>query len=168
MNPIARIRGAGGAGGGVSHGGGGDQEVGLPPPTTSLPPPTSSLPPPTSAHPGAPHPRYRPTRNYLDHLPPLNLTLFESDLMRTEFERLAGRQPMDTLSMKRCAATNPINKYFKQIPQVRAADAAAGEDDRRAGVDRVRGEQHGAARAPEDQVPVQVVSSLKALVRVLA
>ena len=47
-------------------------------------------------------PRYRPTRNYLDHLPPLNLTLFESDLMRTEFERLAGRQPMDTLSMKRC------------------------------------------------------------------
>ena len=60
---------------------------------------------------------------------PLNLTLFESDLMRTEFERLAGRQPMDTLSMKRCAATNPMNKYFKQIPQVRAADAAAGEDD---------------------------------------
>jgi len=51
--------------------------------------------------------RYRPTRNYLDHLPPLNLTLFESDLMRTEFERLAGRQPMDTLSMKRYELPTP-------------------------------------------------------------
>merc|ERR1712098_490986 len=45
--------------------------------------------------------RYRPTRNYLEHLPSLNLTSFESELMKTEFERLAGRQPMDTLSMKR-------------------------------------------------------------------
>ena len=40
-------------------------------------------------------------RNYLDHLPPLNLSSFESDLMKTEFERLNSRQPMDTLSMKR-------------------------------------------------------------------
>ena len=46
-------------------------------------------------------------RNYLDHLPPLNLSSFESDLMKTEFERLAGRQPMDTLSMKRYELPTP-------------------------------------------------------------
>merc|ERR1719419_1933342 len=51
--------------------------------------------------------RYRPTRNYLDHLPPLNLSSFESDLMKTEFERLSGRQPMDTLSMKRYELPTP-------------------------------------------------------------
>ena len=45
--------------------------------------------------------RYRPTKNYLEHLPGLDLTSFETDLMRTEFERLSNRQAMDTLSMKR-------------------------------------------------------------------
>ena len=45
--------------------------------------------------------RYRPTKNYLDHLPSLNISSFETDLMKTEFERLNSRQPMDTLSMKR-------------------------------------------------------------------
>ena len=45
--------------------------------------------------------RYRPTKNYLEHLPALDLTSFETDLMRTEFERLSNRQAMDTLSMKR-------------------------------------------------------------------
>lgn len=51
--------------------------------------------------------RYRPTKNYLDHLPPLNLTSFETDLMRTEFERLSNRQAMDTLSMKRYELPTP-------------------------------------------------------------
>ena len=46
-------------------------------------------------------------RNYLDHLPSLNLSSFESDLMKTEFERLSGRQPMDTLSMKRYELPTP-------------------------------------------------------------
>ncbi|KAA0186217.1 hypothetical protein HAZT_HAZT002524 [Hyalella azteca] len=45
--------------------------------------------------------RYRPTKNYLEHLPPLNLSAFETEIMRNEFERLSVRQPMDTLSMKR-------------------------------------------------------------------
>ena len=44
--------------------------------------------------------RYRPTRNYLENvLPTLNLAIFETPLMKTEFERVASRQPMDTLSM---------------------------------------------------------------------
>ena len=51
--------------------------------------------------------RYRPTKNYLEHLPALNLTSFETDLMRTEFERLANRQAMDTLSMKRYELPTP-------------------------------------------------------------
>jgi len=51
--------------------------------------------------------RYRPTKNYLDHLPSLNLVAFETDLMKTEFERLSSRQPMDTLSMKRYELPTP-------------------------------------------------------------
>ncbi|XP_075251695.1 pre-mRNA-splicing factor SPF27-like [Convolutriloba macropyga] len=44
--------------------------------------------------------RYRPTKNYLDYLP-LELNLFETETMRVEFERIAARQPMEMLSMKR-------------------------------------------------------------------
>ena len=51
--------------------------------------------------------RYRPTKNYLDHLPPLNLNSFETDLMKTEFERLSNRQAMDILSMKRYELPTP-------------------------------------------------------------
>lgn len=45
--------------------------------------------------------RYRPTKNYLEHLPPLNTTAFETDMMRSEFDRIAHRLPMEPLSMKR-------------------------------------------------------------------
>ena len=51
--------------------------------------------------------RYRPTKNYLDHLPALNLSMYETDLMKAEFDRLASRQPMDTLSMKRYELPTP-------------------------------------------------------------
>ncbi|ODN05343.1 Pre-mRNA-splicing factor SPF27 [Orchesella cincta] len=45
--------------------------------------------------------RYRPTKNYLEHLPALELHKFETDVMKKEFERLAQRIPMEVLSMKR-------------------------------------------------------------------
>lgn len=46
--------------------------------------------------------RYRPTKNYLEHLPALNTgSAFETELMKNEFERLANRQPLEPLSMKR-------------------------------------------------------------------
>ncbi|CAH1399447.1 unnamed protein product [Nezara viridula] len=45
--------------------------------------------------------RYRPTKNYLEQLPPININAFETELMKNEFERLQQRLPMDTLSMKR-------------------------------------------------------------------
>jgi hypothetical protein len=79
-------------------------------------------------------------RNYLEHLPALNLSSFESDLMRAEFERLSNRQPMDTLSMKRSAA-NSIFTFGSNLicvhVQIRTAHAAPGKDDGRAGLDRV-------------------------------
>ncbi|KAG7190613.1 hypothetical protein KM043_006700 [Ampulex compressa] len=43
--------------------------------------------------------RYRPTKNYLEHLPPLNISAFESDVMKHEFEHM--HLPMEVLSMKR-------------------------------------------------------------------
>lgn len=45
--------------------------------------------------------RYRPTKNYLEHLPSLNTAAFETEIMKNEFERLQSRQPMEVLSMKR-------------------------------------------------------------------
>ncbi|NP_001280388.1 uncharacterized protein LOC100169098 [Acyrthosiphon pisum] len=45
--------------------------------------------------------RYRPSKNYLEHLPPLNVSAFETEMMRTEFDRLQQRLPMETMSMKR-------------------------------------------------------------------
>lgn len=45
--------------------------------------------------------RYRPTKNYLEHLPPLKLHEFETDILRAELERLQARTPMDMISMKR-------------------------------------------------------------------
>lgn len=45
--------------------------------------------------------RYRPTKNYLEYLPPLNMTAFETPLMLHEFERISNRVPMEPLSMKR-------------------------------------------------------------------
>lgn len=45
--------------------------------------------------------RYRPTKNYLEHLPPLNINAFETPVIKHEFERLQNRLPMEVLSMKR-------------------------------------------------------------------
>ncbi|CAG0915813.1 unnamed protein product [Notodromas monacha] len=45
--------------------------------------------------------QYRPTKNYLEHLPPLNLSAFETPIMKAEFERIANRLPFEKLSMKR-------------------------------------------------------------------
>lgn len=45
--------------------------------------------------------RYRPTKNYLEHLPPLNVLAFETDVIKHEYERMQNRLPMEVLSMKR-------------------------------------------------------------------
>jgi pre-mRNA-splicing factor SPF27 len=51
--------------------------------------------------------RYRPTKNYLEHLSALNLGSFETPLLRTEYDRVSSRQPMETLSMKRYELPTP-------------------------------------------------------------
>ncbi|XP_058813547.1 pre-mRNA-splicing factor SPF27 [Topomyia yanbarensis] len=45
--------------------------------------------------------RYRPTKNYLEHLPTSTTVGFETALMTAEFERIQSRLPMEPLSMKR-------------------------------------------------------------------
>lgn len=44
--------------------------------------------------------RYRPTKNYLEHLNPMSIT-FETSVLKHEFERMHNRLPMEVLSMKR-------------------------------------------------------------------
>ncbi|GIY23006.1 pre-mRNA-splicing factor SPF27 [Caerostris extrusa] len=51
--------------------------------------------------------RYRPTKNYLENLPSLNMHTFETDVIKVEFERLQARLPMDVLSMKRYELPQP-------------------------------------------------------------
>ncbi|XP_064610321.1 pre-mRNA-splicing factor SPF27-like [Liolophura sinensis] len=51
--------------------------------------------------------RYRPTKNYLEYLPPPNYNAFETDIMKAEFERLQARLPMEMLSMKRYELPQP-------------------------------------------------------------
>ncbi|XP_050317969.1 pre-mRNA-splicing factor SPF27 [Bactrocera neohumeralis] len=59
--------------------------------------------------------RYRPTKNYLDHLPPLNANAFETELMASEFERIQNRQPMETLSMKRYELPPPPSGKLSEV-----------------------------------------------------
>ncbi|KAK3104614.1 hypothetical protein FSP39_006206 [Pinctada imbricata] len=51
--------------------------------------------------------RYRPTKNYLEYLPPPNYNAFETEIMKTEFERMQARLPMDMMSMKRYELPQP-------------------------------------------------------------
>lgn len=59
--------------------------------------------------------RYRPTKNYLEHLPPLNITAFETTIMHNEFERLQNHQPMETLSMKRYELPPPPSGKLNEV-----------------------------------------------------
>jgi len=45
--------------------------------------------------------RYKPGKNYLDFLGPMNLHAFETELLKNEFERMEQRQPMEMISFKR-------------------------------------------------------------------
>ncbi|RDD45803.1 Pre-mRNA-splicing factor SPF27 [Trichoplax sp. H2] len=45
--------------------------------------------------------RFRPSKKYLENLPPPNDSAFVTPIMKKEFERIAANQPMDLLSMKR-------------------------------------------------------------------
>ncbi|KAH3874225.1 hypothetical protein DPMN_037467 [Dreissena polymorpha] len=51
--------------------------------------------------------RYRPTKNYLEYLPQAQYHHFETDIMKTEFERLQSRLPIEMMSMKRYELPQP-------------------------------------------------------------
>lgn len=59
--------------------------------------------------------RYRPTKNYLEHLPPINTATFETELMRNEFERIQNRLPMEPLSMKRYELPPPPPSKISEL-----------------------------------------------------
>uniref|UniRef100_A0A182JHP5 Pre-mRNA-splicing factor SPF27 n=1 Tax=Anopheles atroparvus TaxID=41427 RepID=A0A182JHP5_ANOAO len=59
--------------------------------------------------------RYRPTKNYLEHLPAVNTTAFETELMRAEFERIQNRLPMEPLSMKRYELPPPAAGKMNEV-----------------------------------------------------
>jgi len=44
---------------------------------------------------------YKNTKNYLVDFPLIDAGIYETEIMKNEFERLAARQPMELLSMKR-------------------------------------------------------------------
>ncbi|XP_062535875.1 pre-mRNA-splicing factor SPF27 [Armigeres subalbatus] len=60
--------------------------------------------------------RYRPTKNYLEHLPALNTAAFETELMTAEFERIQNRLPMEPLSMKRYELPPPPAGKMSEVP----------------------------------------------------
>lgn len=59
--------------------------------------------------------RYRPTKNYLEYLPTLNISAFETTLMTNEFERIQNRFPMEPLSMKRYELPPPPPGIYIQL-----------------------------------------------------
>ncbi|XP_075152149.1 BCAS2 pre-mRNA processing factor [Haematobia irritans] len=59
--------------------------------------------------------RYRPTKNYLEHLAPVSTTTFETKLMSQEFERIQNRVPMETLSMKRYELPPPSGSRLSEV-----------------------------------------------------
>lgn len=59
--------------------------------------------------------RYRPTKNYLEHLPTVNVNAFETDMMTTEFDRILNRLPMEPLSMKRYELPPPPPSKISEL-----------------------------------------------------
>lgn len=59
--------------------------------------------------------RYRPTKNYLEHLPTANLNAFETEMMNTEFDRIQNRLPMEPLSMKRYELPQPPPSKISEL-----------------------------------------------------
>lgn len=59
--------------------------------------------------------RYKPTKNYLDYLPPLNMSSFETDLMKSEFTRIESGARMETMSTKRYELPAPPANKLGEI-----------------------------------------------------
>lgn len=60
--------------------------------------------------------RYKPTKNYLEFLPPMNTSSFETDLMRSEFTRIESGARLETMSTKRYELPAPSTAKLGEIP----------------------------------------------------
>ncbi|XP_065842265.1 pre-mRNA-splicing factor SPF27-like [Oscarella lobularis] len=59
--------------------------------------------------------RYRPTKNYLDYLPPLTEDKFLSPVLEKEFERIGSNLPLEQLNMKRYELPPPSSAQRNDI-----------------------------------------------------
>ncbi|KAL7049960.1 hypothetical protein ACKWTF_003915 [Chironomus riparius] len=59
--------------------------------------------------------RYKPSKNYLESLPPLNTAAFETDLMKNEFQRLESGVRMETMNTKRYELPAPPTGKLGEI-----------------------------------------------------
>lgn len=59
--------------------------------------------------------RYKPSKNYLEFLPPLNTSSFETDLMKSEFVRIESGSHMESLSTKRYELPAPPSGKLGEI-----------------------------------------------------
>lgn len=59
--------------------------------------------------------RYKPSKNYLENLPPLNTAAFETELMKNEFQRLEGGLHMETMNTKRYELPAPPTGKLGEI-----------------------------------------------------
>lgn len=59
--------------------------------------------------------RYKPTKNYLEHLTPANTINFETELMRNEFQRIESGMRMETMNTKRYELPAPPAGKLSEI-----------------------------------------------------
>jgi pre-mRNA-splicing factor SPF27 len=59
--------------------------------------------------------RYKPTKNYLEYLPPLSTSSFETDLMKLEFQRIETGARIETMSTKRYELPAPPSGKLGEI-----------------------------------------------------
>lgn len=59
--------------------------------------------------------RYKPSKNYLESLPPLNTAAFETELMKNEFQRLESGVRMETMNTKRYELPAPPTGKLGEI-----------------------------------------------------
>ena len=59
--------------------------------------------------------RYKPSKNYLEHLPPLNTQVFETELMKSEYQRIESGLRMETMNTKRYELPGPPSGKLAEI-----------------------------------------------------
>lgn len=59
--------------------------------------------------------RYKPSKNYLEHLPTLNTAMYETDLMKNEFQRIESGLRIENMNTKRYELPAPATGKLGEI-----------------------------------------------------